>query len=46
MNYKWMKEILRTEAMPLPITQISWYISAGAEVKGRNLPTCYVENNN
>ena len=30
-----MKEILRTEAMPFTITQISCYISAGAEVKRR-----------
>ena len=30
-----MKEILRREAMPFTITQISLYISAGVEVKGR-----------
>jgi len=30
-----MKEILRTEAMPFTIMQISCYISAGAEVKSR-----------
>ena len=36
MNYKWtMKAISRTEAIPFTITQISCYISAGAEVKGR-----------
>jgi hypothetical protein len=30
-----MKEILSTEAIPFTITQISCYISAGAEVMGR-----------
>ena len=36
MNYKWtMKAISRTEAIPFTITQISCYICAGAEVKGR-----------
>jgi len=30
-----MKEILRTEAIPFTITQISCYISAGAEVMGK-----------
>ena len=36
MNYKWMKkEILCTEAMPFTITQISCYVSAGAEVMCR-----------
>ena len=47
MNYRWMKkEILRTEAMPFTITQISCYISAGADVKIRTLPTCCLESNN